>query len=536
LDDSKTGKRYAFELGKAVPGQELPARTGGARVEVLEREKAWIHGRVLDTTTQRPTPVRLAFRSKDGRYIPPYGHRTEINSAWFQDYGADVNWNDSSFAVVDGTFQIELPVGEVYLEMTKGFEYNGVRRKLTIEAHQRELDLEISPLVNFRSQGWVSADSHVHFLSPSTAILEGQAEGLNLINLLAAQWGDLFTNVGDIPQGPLVSHDGDTMVWVGTENRQHILGHLGLLGGHGAPVYPMSASGPGESYIGDPLWSTLSEWADACRQREGLVVAVHFPYPTAELAADIVMDKIDAVELWPTDMSEHFNNLRFLEWYRYLNCGYRLPAVGGTDKMGAWTPVGANRGYAYIGQDEFSFPNWAKAVRQGNTFMTSGPLLLFHADGKSPGAEISLGAGGGSVEVEARARSYVPFHRLEVIMNGRVVAAREEPKGSQDLTLKETIRVPGAGWLAARCASRVEPMGSLRVAAHTSPIYAGVRGEELFSPTVAAYLLTLIEGSEAWVQNLATRPDPQRLDSVLKVFSEARERLHRRLHAHGIKH
>ena len=29
LDDSKTGKRYAFELGKAVPGQELPARAGG---------------------------------------------------------------------------------------------------------------------------------------------------------------------------------------------------------------------------------------------------------------------------------------------------------------------------------------------------------------------------------------------------------------------------------------------------------------------------------------------------------------------------
>lgn len=536
LDDAKTGRRYAFELNKAVPGHELPARTGDARVEVLEREKAWVHGRVLDAATKRPTPVRLAFRSQDGRYIPPYGHRTEVNNAWFQDYGADVKWNESSFAVIDGTFQIELPVGDVYLEMTKGFEYNGVRRKLTIEASQRELDLEISPLLNLRSQGWVSADSHVHFLSPSTAILEGQAEGLNLINLLAAQWGDLFTNIGDMPQGPLVSHDGNTMVWVGTENRQHILGHLGLLGGHGAPVYPLSAAGPGESYIGDPLWSSLSDWADACRKREGLVVAVHFPYPTAELAADIVMDKIDAVEMWPTGMSEHFNNLRFLEWYRYLNCGYRLPAVGGTDKMGSWTPVGANRAYAYIGQDEFSFPNWAKAVRQGNTFMTSGPLLLFQAEGKPPGAEISLGEGGGSLEVEARARSYVPFHRLEVIMNGRVVATREETEGSQDMTLKETLRIPGACWLAARCASRVEPFRSLRVAAHTSPIYVGVRGEELFSPTTAAYLLTLIEGSEAWVQNLATRPDPQRFASSLKVFSDARERLHRRLHAHGIKH
>src|SRR6185369_10441265 len=109
--------------------------------------------------------------------------------------------------------------------------------------------------------------------------------------------------------------------------------------------------------------------------------------------------------------------------------------------------------------------------------------------------------GGGSVEVQAHAQSYVPFHRLEIIMNGRVAASREESKGSQDMTLKETIPVSGSCWLAARCASRVEPMRSMRVAAHTSPVYLRVRGEELFSAPVASYLLTLIEGSEAWAQN-----------------------------------
>ena len=78
--------------------------------------------------------MRLAFRSKEGRYIPPYGHRTEINDGWFQDYGADVKLMDTSFAYVDGTFQVELPPGEVYLEMTKGFEHQAVRRKIEIQA------------------------------------------------------------------------------------------------------------------------------------------------------------------------------------------------------------------------------------------------------------------------------------------------------------------------------------------------------------------------------------------------------------------
>ena len=44
----------------------------------------------------------------------------------------------------------------------------------------------------------MTADTHTHFLSPTTALLEAQAEGLNLINLLAAQWGALYTNVGDL--------------------------------------------------------------------------------------------------------------------------------------------------------------------------------------------------------------------------------------------------------------------------------------------------------------------------------------------------
>ena len=536
LSDSKTGRQYIFDLSRVTPGRALEARPTGSRVEILEQNKVWLHGQVVDTSTHQATPVRLAFRSKEGRYLPPYGHRAEINDGWFQDYGADVKLMDTSFAYVDGTFQVELPVGEIYLEMTKGFEYQPVRKKLTIQANQRELNLEIARLADFRTRGWVSADTHVHFLSPSTAVLEGQAEGLNLVNLLAAQWGDLFTNVGDLSHGPLSSSDGQMIVWVGTENRQHLLGHLGLLGGHGWPVFPMSAAGPGESYLGDPLWNSLSDWTDACRKRDGLVVAVHFPYPTAELAADIVLGKIDAVELYP--FGEHFSTLRFLDWYRYLNCGYRLPAVGGTDKMGAYMPVGANRTYAYLGQDEFSFANFAKAVRSGNTFMTTGPLIFLQVDGQMPGSEIKLGSGGGSAEVLVEAKSFVPFHRLEVVSNGRVVASREETKGTREMTLREKLPLTGPGWMAARCASRFGPTTAwtLGIQAHTSPVYVVVPGQEPFSVPAVTYFLTLIDGAEQWVKSLATRPDADRLKSALKVFADAREQLHRKMHEHEIRH
>jgi hypothetical protein len=537
LHDLTDGKKYDFELGEVVPGRELEARSRGARVEILEAEKTWLHAKVLDGATGRPTPVRLAFRSRDGRYIPPYGHRTEINDAWFQDYGADLKLGDASFAYVDGTFQVELPVGEVYLEMTKGYEYQAVRKKLEIRPRQRELDLEIPRLVDLRSKGWVSADTHVHFLTPTTGVLEGQAEGLNLINILAAQLGDLFTNVGDLSYGPLTSKDGETIVWVGTENRQHILGHIGLLGVHGNPVYPMSASGPEESYLGDPLWSSLADWSDKCRKREGLAVGVHFPYPTGEVAADIIMGKLDAIELWPGN--EGFNTLRCVDWYRYLNCGYRLPLVGGTDKMGANEAVGANRAYVHLGDAEFNFANWAKGVRNGNTFMTTGPLLLFTVDGHAPGDEIKFRSGGGELEVEARAACFFPIHRLEVVFNGRVVASREQPEGAREMILKDKLQVPGPGWIAARCTSRYSSAGTGQVpgkVAHTSPVYMVVPGQELFSPPAAAYFLTLIDGAQTWVENLATRPDAERFEKILRLFGNARAELHRRLHQQGIRH
>ena len=183
----------------------------------------------------------------------------------------------------------------------------------------------------------------MHFISPQTAWLQGQAEGLNLINLLASQWGDLYTNVGDISGGLSGVSRDDTLIWVGTENRQHLLGHMSLLGVQGEPVFPMTTGGPAESYIGDPTWTTLAAWADEARRKEGVVVIPHFPNPYCEVAADIIQGKIDAVEINMGDF-----RMQIGEWYRYLNCGYRVAAVGGTDKMSAGMPVGAIRTYARL--------------------------------------------------------------------------------------------------------------------------------------------------------------------------------------------
>ncbi len=525
----------------AVPMESLyntgksKSSDGKVRVEVLTPERTWVHVRLEDAESSKPTAARVHFRSPDGRYFPPYGHRHEVNANWFEDYAGDLKLGDTQYAYVDGTFQIELPVGDVYVEIFKGFEYQPLRKRLSIAPGQRELTLKLARPLNWRTHGWVTADTHVHFISPQTAWLEGQAEGVNLINLLASQWGDLYTNVADITGEVSGVSSDDTVVYVGTENRQHLLGHISLLGVQGEPIYPMTTAGASESYIGDPVLSSMSEWADRARERDGLVVIPHFPNPYTEAVAEIVLGKVDAVELKYFTPTIDFFGLN--EWYRFLNNGYRVAAVGGTDKMSAGIPVGGVRTYALL-QDEFSFGTWADAVRAGRTFTTSGPLIDVRVEGKHPGNELKLPAGGGTLTVEAWAESVLPFQELQVICNGAVVATQTVPKGEKSCRISQEVKLNGSGWIAARCVSSLEVQHSwvVNVAAHTSPVYIVADNRELFNPSDATYMMTILDGGLTWLDTLATRADAERHAGVRQVFEHAKAHLQGRLHSHGNEH
>ena len=527
--------------GRAVPMDSLyetgQSKSGDGKVlvEVLTPERAWVHVRLEDATTDKPTAARVHFRAPDGRYLPPYGHRHEVNDNWFEDYAGDLKLGTTQYAYVDGTFQIELPVGDVFVEIFKGFEYQPLRQRINIAPGQRELTLKLARPLNWRANGWVTADTHVHFISPQTAWLEGQAEGVNLINLLASQWGDLYTNVADITGDVSGVSRDDTVVYVGTENRQHLLGHISLLGVKGEPVYPMTTGGPGESYIGDPVLSSMSEWADRARERDGLVVIPHFPNPYTEAVAEIVLGKVDAVEMkYFTANMEQFG---IHEWYRFLNNGYRVAAVGGTDKMSAGIPVGGVRTYALL-QDDFSFDTWAQAVRQGRTFTTSGPLIDVRVEGKHPGDELRLPNGGGTLTVEAWVESVLPFHELQIVCNGAVVATETVPNGGKTCRISQEVKLNGSGWIAARCVSSLEVQHYwvVNVAAHTSPVYVVADNQELFNPSDATYMMTILDGGLTWLDTLATRGDAEQHAGVRQVFQHAKAHLQGRLHDHGHGH
>ena len=408
---------------------------------------------------------------------------------------------------------------------------------------------------------WFSGDSHVHWLSTQGSHTEARAEDLNVVNLLQSQWGNHFTNTEDFTGEPCVSKDGRSIVYVGQENRQHLMGHM-LLWGLKKPVMPWCSDGLGEAEVGGTLEATLSDWADATHEQGGTALIAHYGGLTGEAVALIATDRARGVEMISHSASNH------RDYYQALNCGYRLPLVGGTDKMSSDVALGSCRTYAYIPPDEeFTYDNWCAAVAAGRTFLSAGPILELSVDGQPIGSTIAM-SGPGTVEVHASAESLFPLHRLEIVQAGRVVASAQSERGERRLELRERIRIDGHTWIAARCGGPgyLAPVGfpgwgedsaGLQIGdyfydnwkrgtfAHTSPIYVACGGEWwMFDPDTARLMLKLIEGGMAYVEHTSVQHMPgttthphgetDHIAHLQRPFVEARQAIEQRARALGL--
>ena len=546
-----TVRNAGEELGKAHWGDLMASggvQTPRVHLELMDRGKNWVHVTVLDDQTGRPVPCRVHFRSPEGIPYQPYGHHDRVNSnleTFFFDVGGDARLGQITYAYIDGKCQGWLPRGEVIVDVARGFEYEPLRTKVRIEPGQRELTLRIRRWADQNAQGWYSGDPHVHAVGLTGAHREAQGEDVNFVNLMATQLGHLFTNTEDFTGRPTTSNDGRTIVYCSQENRQHMLGHLSLLGLK-EPVMPWCSGGPGEAEMGGTLEEVMSHWADACHAQGGTVIIPHIPNPNGEPAVLIATGRADAMEMVAHGAYQH------LEYYRYLNGGYRLPLVGGTDKMHSSVPIGICRTYARLADGEpFTYENWSAAVRAGRTFLSCGPLLRFTAGGARIGDTLNLPGIGGAVEVEATAESIFPIHTLQIVREGRVVASTEEAGGARRLHLKASLKLGRHTWLAARCGgpdyTAIPHHDAWRrgIFAHTSPIYVAVGGEWwMFSRETAQYMLTLIGGGLDYVRHVAPHHPPgsvthhhgqhDHLGYLERPFHEAREAVRQRLNRAGL--
>jgi hypothetical protein len=528
--------------GQTIPVAEVEAAQAQERLQPIAPATQRVTLRTVVKGSTRTVPVKLHVHGEAGEYLAPTDRHRIPNAAWFEDYSVDFyHMGTHACTYIPGETAMDLPLGNVYVEVSKGFEIRPIRRVYQVTPSTNEITIELEKVLPWRERGWVTADTHVHFLSPVSAMLEGSAEGVNVVNLLASQWGELMTNVGDFDGKTTwgsreAGGDGEYLVRVGTENRQHILGHISLLGYQGRIISPMTTGGPDESALGDPVEILLTEWARQCKKQGGLVVIPHFPNPRAEHAATIISGEADAIEMTSWErLYDGIDPYSISDWYRYLNCGYMVAACGGTDKMNSATAVGTVRTYAHIPTDRpFTYDAWMDAVRRAETFVTYGPLLDMTVDGKPMGSRIQMTSSGGTVDVSWQVSSVtIPLSQVELIVNGEVRESMRVPPG--EAAGHWSVHVDHSSWIALLVRGHYADKPEI-VAAHSSPVMVMLEGSPMLAAADAVTILEQIEGAMAFLDSVGTRADDKAYKRMRLILESAHRGLHNRMHEMGFYH
>ncbi|MBM3747500.1 MAG: hypothetical protein FJW34_17070 [Acidobacteria bacterium] len=484
--------------------------------------------RVVDARSGREVPARVRLVDAEGKEAVPLGHPEELDKDAQE---GDVRFQSRRYCYVGGIFRVSAARLPLRYQVLKGYEYEIAEGEISPEKlRDGAFTIPLKRWSNVSERGWYSGDIHIHHIAPKTCRLEMEAEDLNVANILTSD----FTNDQDQFEGRVNTHSGGRhLVYVSQEFRNNQLGHLNLLNLQKLiePVKPMRH----EHF---PL---LLEVCDQARAQGGYVAWSHFPsWPGVESPLDVALEKLDGLEilcvLEPREMPifmkevvpEAAANDGLRQWYRYLNCGFRLTATAGTDKMTTFVTVGANRVFARL-DGEFTYQNWIGALKAGRTFITNSPILSLTVNGQEPGAALHLDSTRGkALDIAARAESQLPYHRLEIVCNGQVIgqAAPRGPRHRAYIRLEYPLTQ--SCWIAARALEDIQPyrarglpfskvhldqgtllsdyFGTRRpetVFAHSSPVYVIRDGAPIRSWGDAQYYVRYLDACIRWLKTEA---------------------------------
>jgi len=213
-----------------------------------------------------------------------------------------------------------------------------------------------------------------------------------------------------------------------------------------------------------------------------------------------------------------------------LNCGLKLVATVGTDALldQSTDPVGGSRVYVKT-SGPLSMKNWLDGLAAGRTFVTNGPILQLTVDGAESGATVSL-PGAGDVRVKATVESHVPFDRIEVISNGKVVAKKavsvpDDASAKHVQQFETTLPIKQSSWIALRVRGPDDPaVFDGPVWAHTSPVYVIVNRKPIQNTEDAQYFVEWIDQLLRVVAVRNRYRTAQDREQVEAVFRQAREK------------
>lgn len=486
--------------------------------------------KVVDKQYGRSTTARVSIRQTGGKFFAPPGALHRL----LDDYG---------HFYCSGETEWSLPAGEYSLRAFHGPEFRVSHLSFTIAAGQsKEVSADVDRWTNPSERGWYAGENHIHanygygqwYNTPETMREQCAGEDLRVCNFMVANSDTDGVFDREFFRGrPDALSTNETILYWNQEFRSTHWGHMTLVN-LSQLVEPIFT---GFKDTTNP-WDipTNSDIADRTHLQKGLVNYTHGaqnpndPYLGAysgkSIPVDVALGKIDTI-----DLNASYAGTVPL-WYRLLNCGFHFPPSAGTDcflnRIRSQLP-GASR--VYVKTDGgFSYQAWIDGLRAGRSFVTNGPMLEFRVEETIAGGTVRLAAAR-DVRVVARASSQFPLDKVEVVYNGKVVAAGTLSADKLGSSIDIPIKIPRSGWISVRAQGPGHPdhSGGL-LEAHAAPVYVEVAGKPAASREDAEYFLKWIERLSLAMRVRDRIPSPtlkQHAESQLEAAREVYLRIAR---------
>jgi hypothetical protein len=477
---------------------------------------------LIDADSARATPAMVCISDSSGQvHLPPDGRimtRPSSTREFYSgvEFNPDRNWigpvrkmqgkgdnNDRSFVYellpsipywrepvmyqTSGDFSIRLPEGEWRIAVERGMEYVPVVKTFRVR-DEPELShtIELRRWIDLPARGWWSGDVHVHHPTLRKAhrdflLSYARASDLHLVNVLEMghHLGTDFKQWGFGAKFRV--QDGTYALVSGQEEPRSTFGHI-----IGLNTTSLARDLATYDYY-DLAFQRIHQ------QRGALVGFAHFSWNGCDLPRGfpwyVTTGELDFIELL------QFSRLNAMDYYDYLNLGFKLTAAAGSDTPWGST-IGEVRTYVHTGP-EMNINAWFENLKKGHSFVSNGPALEFTVDGQLPGSELKRAAGD-TVHIQARVLSHPAIgmpKALTLVGNEGVIQEATNPGGDlTELTLKLDRKIDQSQWLV------VSAVCENNALAHTTPVYLVVDGRPTWSaqrgPAVVQKQLESIAGIE----------------------------------------
>lgn len=393
-------------------------------------------------------------------------------------------WHD---LLLEGRGTFDVPAWDDYrLEAYHGFFWHPGVAKFALEPETaKTVVVKIRPIAPGRQEKWISGDEHIH-------LARAREDDDVFLKWLRAE--DL--NVGMFLTGMRQQHFGVQYGWgsdgegkmpgfsirSGQETRSEFYGHT-LLFGQNRLIEPPSV---GSMYSNTPwAYPYPPVYFKEGRDAGAIVGFAHFhgSMPHSQLLLNLVLNQIDFVEML------QYGWIKTKAWYQLLNAGLRVVGTAGCDfpdphnHFRPWPRhlplLGPERTLVKADPGESAYSAWANGIRRGAVVISNGPLLEFDVNGETSGKVFVWSGEEKEIDVAATSVFYRPIVKIELILNGKIVATALGDGKQQELALRFKTKVPESSWIAVRTKSVSYP-GEPEIWAHANPVYLLKDGKPVY--------------------------------------------------------